>query len=111
MVINTLSASLLCESIRSGSATDESNPSRSTPPGFRLVGNLDFGVAARRRGWNSRSDAIGMLPNERPPGATRQNDESDRGVLQVLLVADAPVGREQQLEACLLGGVQAARRC
>lgn len=47
-----------------------------------------------------------MLANERPPGATRQNDEGDAACSHVLLVADAPVGREQQLEARVLGSVQ-----
>ncbi len=68
--------------------------------------DLDLGVTARRRGSNGGSDAIGMLANEQPPGATLQNDEGDATYSQVLLVADAPVGREQQLEPCLLGGVQ-----
>ncbi len=35
-----------------------------------------------------------------------QDDEGDAASLQVLLVADAPVSREQELEACLFGGVQ-----
>jgi hypothetical protein len=39
-----------------------------------------------------------MLPNERPPGGTCQADEGDAASLQVLLVPDASVGREQQLE-------------
>ena len=34
-----------------------------------------------------------MLPNERPLGATRQNDEGDAARSQILLVADAPVRR------------------
>jgi hypothetical protein len=38
-----------------------------------------------------------MLSNERPLGATRQNDETDAPGLQVLLVANAAVGGEQQL--------------
>ena len=46
---------------------------------------------------------LGVLPNERPPGGTCQDDEGDAASLQVLLVPDAPVGREQQLKLCRLG--------
>jgi hypothetical protein len=41
-----------------------------------------------------------MLPNERPPRGTCQDYEGDAAYLQVLLMADAPVGREQQVEPC-----------
>jgi hypothetical protein len=41
-----------------------------------------------------------------PSCATGQNDQSDAASLQVLLISDAPVGREQQPEAGFLGGVQ-----
>ena len=81
-------------------------PESSQLPLLRLEGNLDLRVAARRRGSHSGSDALGMLPNERPPGGTCQDDEGDAASLQVLLVPDAPVGRKQQFEPCLLGGVQ-----
>ena len=47
-----------------------------------------------------------MMSNERPLGATRQNDERDAPGSQVLLVANAAVGGEQQLEPSVLGGVQ-----
>jgi hypothetical protein len=47
-----------------------------------------------------------MLANTGPLGATRQNDEGDAAHLQVLLVSDAPVGREQQPESRLFGRVQ-----
>ena len=50
-----------------------------------VEGTLDLGVAARCPGSHSGSDALSMLPSERPP---------------VL------VGGEQQLEPCRLGGVQ-----
>jgi len=67
--------------------------------------DVDFGVAARRRGSNSGGDAIGRPPNDRPPGAARQNYESNVARLQVLLMPDPPVGREQHVETTLLGGV------
>ena len=73
---------------------------------FRLEGNLDLDVTASRRGSNGGGDPIGMPPNERPLGATRQHDEGDTAGSQVLLVANATVGRQQQLEAGFLGGVQ-----
>jgi len=47
-----------------------------------------------------------MLPDTGPLGAARQNDKGDAPLSQVLLVADATVGREQQLEPRLLGGAQ-----
>jgi hypothetical protein len=47
-----------------------------------------------------------VLPNERPPRTARQNKKSDTARLEVLLVADPPVGCEQQLEARLFGGVE-----
>ena len=78
----------------------------SVPTGFRFEGNLDFGVAARRCGSNDGSDAVGMLPDAGPLGAARQSDEGDAPRSQVLLVADAAVGREQQLEPCRFRGVQ-----
>ncbi len=74
--------------------------------GVRLEGNLDFHVTARRRGSNDGSDAVGMLPNTGPLRAARQNDKGDAPHLQVLLVADAAVGREQQFEPRLFRGVQ-----
>jgi len=72
----------------------------------RLEGNLDLCVATRRRESHSSGDSLGMLPDERPPAGTCQDNDGDAACLQVLLVADAPVGREQQLEPCRLGGVQ-----
>ena len=47
-----------------------------------------------------------MVPNTGPLGAARQNDKCDPPHLQVLLVADAAVGREQQFEPRLFRGVQ-----
>jgi hypothetical protein len=47
--------------------------------------NLDFGVAAGRRGRDSRRNAIGMSLNERPPRGARQNDERDASLFQILL--------------------------
>ena len=44
---------------------------------FRLEGNLDLDVTASRRGSNGGGDPIGMPPNQRPLGATRQHDEGD----------------------------------
>jgi hypothetical protein len=73
---------------------------------LRLEGNLDLDVAARRRGSHGGSDAVGMLPNTGPLGAARQNDNSDAPPSQVLLVADATVGREQEFETRFLCGVQ-----
>lgn len=60
----------------------------------RLERNLDLDVAASRYRTNGRSDLIGMPPNERPLGATRQHDEGDAAGSQVLLVANAMVGRQ-----------------
>ena len=78
---------------------------------FRLEGNLDFDVTASRRGSNGGGDPIDMPPNQRPLGAPRQHDQGDAASSQVLLVANATVGRQQQLEAGFLGGVRTARRC
>ena len=50
------------------------------------------------------SDPIGMLPNQRPLGAARQNHEGDPSRFQVLLVSNAPIGREQQVEGGFLSG-------
>jgi hypothetical protein len=75
-------------------------------PKLAVEGNLDLGVTARGRGSNGGSNAVGMLPDAGPPGATRQNDEGDAAHSQVLLVADSTVGRDQQLEPRLLGGGQ-----
>ena len=79
---------------------------RSVPAGFRLEGNLDLDVTAIRRRSNGSGNTIGMLPNERPLDATRQHHESDAACRQVLLVADATVCREQQIEPRFLGRVQ-----
>jgi hypothetical protein len=43
-----------------------------------------------------------MLPNQRPLGAAAQNHEGDAACSQVLLVANATMGREQLLEAGFL---------
>lgn len=51
-----------------------------------------------------------MLANTGPLGAARQNDKSDAAYLQVLLIADAPIGRDQQLEPRRFRGRSTARR-
>lgn len=52
------------------------------------------------------SDSIGVMPNLRPLRGARQDKEGDAPRLEVLLVPDAPIGCEQQVEAGLLGCVQ-----
>src|SRR5437868_2929446 len=69
---------------------------------LRLKGNLDLVIAARRRGSHRGSDAVGMPSNTGPLGAARQNDNGNASPSQVLLVADATVGREQQFEPRIL---------
>src|SRR5215212_3127899 len=83
-----------------------SMPRSSGPTSSRLEGNLDLGVAARHCGSHGRTDALGMLPNTGPLGAAGQNDKRNAPPSQVLLVADTPVGREQQFEPRFLCGVE-----
>src|SRR5712692_2640594 len=81
-------------------------PPCSDTTGPRLERNLDLGVTARRRRSNGGGNAVRMLPNAGPPGAAGQNDQSDAPYSQVLLVADASIGRDQQLEPRIFRGVQ-----
>ena len=74
--------------------------------GLRFERNLDLAVAARLRGGNGSGDAVDMLANTGPLGAASQHDQRHAAHSQVLLVADPPIGRQQQVEACLLGSVQ-----
>jgi hypothetical protein len=71
--------------------------------------NLDLGVAARGRGGNCGGDSVDVLPNTRPLGAAGENHEPNAARAQVLLVANAPVGREQHVKAGILCGLQASR--
>ena len=73
---------------------------------LRLERDLDLGVTARNRGRSCRRDSLAVLSNARPLGAARENDEGDTARAQVLLVPDAPVGREQNIEAGLFCGLQ-----
>jgi hypothetical protein len=73
---------------------------------LRLKGDVNFCVAAGRRGRNGGGNAIDLLPNLRPFGAARQDHESDASFFQVLLMTNASIGCEQQLEARLLGNIQ-----
>jgi hypothetical protein len=59
--------------------------------------DVKFCVAAGRRGRNGGSNAIGLLPNRRPPGACRQDHEGDASFFQVLLMTNPSIGREQQV--------------
>jgi hypothetical protein len=60
----------------------------------------DLGVAARGRGGDCSGDAVCVLPNARPLRAPYQNGEGDGAHGQVLLVANAAVSGDQDLEAC-----------
>jgi hypothetical protein len=44
-----------------------------------------------------------MLANKRPLGGPRNHQQRDASSVQILLIADAPVGRQEQVEARLLG--------
>jgi hypothetical protein len=68
-------------------------------------GVLNSGVATRNRGGHCCRDLFGVLSNERPLGAAG-NDEGNATCAQVLLVTDAPVGREKNIEAGLFCGLQ-----
>ena len=47
-----------------------------------------------------------MLTNLRPLRAARHDDEGDAAGTKILLVTNPTVGREEKLEASLLGGVE-----
>ena len=64
--------------------------------------NVHFGVTARRGSLNSGFDAIQVESDSCPLGGASQDNEGNPPVLQVLLVADSVVCREQEIKACLL---------
>ena len=71
-----------------------------------VEGNLNLRVTASGGGRDRGGDAFDVSSNVRPPGTASEDDDGDTPCGQVLLVADAAVSREEQIECCLLGSVQ-----
>lgn len=67
--------------------------------------NHDLGVTPSRRDVDNRSNALHNTTNSRPARG-QENDDGNAPVLEILLVAQIGIGRNEYFEPSLLGHAQ-----